>query len=94
MSNNTPMRPTLAVERTCEQVTALLVDYVLGEMESATWRAVEAHLRHCRECRAFLATYQQTIAVLRSGRCEELPEALLARVQQFLHVRIAAKPHR
>ena len=49
--------PFPEAELTCRQVTALLVDYMAGDMDTLTRMAFEAHLRYCSACTAFLATY-------------------------------------
>ena len=53
---------------TCQQVTALLVDYIAEAMESQTRQAIEAHLRTCEACLAFLNTYRATIRATRALR--------------------------
>jgi anti-sigma factor RsiW len=81
-------------ELTCQQVIALLVDYVTGAMEAETRAAFATHLRDCTECENFFATYEATLRALRSVRHEALPAALLTRVQQFLRQRIdRLSPH-
>jgi hypothetical protein len=77
---------------TCQQVAALLVDYVAEDMALPTRMAFETHLRNCPDCVAFLATYKETIRTTRSVRYEAIPAEMLARVQQFLRQKIAATP--
>jgi anti-sigma factor RsiW len=80
---------------TCQQVAALLVDYVTEDMASPTRTAFEAHLRNCPDCVAFLATYKETIRTTRAVRYEAIPAEMLARVQRFLRQQIeATPPHR
>jgi hypothetical protein len=80
---------------TCQQIAALLVDYVAEDMALPTRTAFEAHLRNCPDCVAFLATYKETIRATRSVRYEAIPAEMLARVQQFLRQKIeATPPHR
>lgn len=90
MTNNTYSRhpPSPEADLTCQQVTALLVDYVAGEMDALTCLAFEAHLRNCPACTAFLATYAETIRATRAMRYEAIPEEMLARVLQFLRRKI------
>jgi predicted anti-sigma-YlaC factor YlaD len=59
MTNNTYSRHSTSPEAdlTCQQVTALLVDYVAGEMDALTCMAFEAHLLNCPVCTAFLALH-------------------------------------
>jgi predicted anti-sigma-YlaC factor YlaD len=77
---------------TCEQITAVLADYLLGEMDTATQMVFEGHLRDCQECLAFLRTYQQTVLGIRAVRYTELPVELLARIQQFLQMHMHRTP--
>jgi hypothetical protein len=77
---------------TCQQVAALLVDYVAEDMALPTRTAFETHLRNCPDCVAFLATYRETIRTTRAVRYEAIPAEMLARVQQFLRRKIEATP--
>jgi hypothetical protein len=77
---------------TCQQIAALLVDYVAEDMALPTRTAFETHLRNCPDCVAFLATYKETIRTTRSVRYETIPAEMLARVQQFLRQKIEATP--
>ena len=90
MTNNTYSRHSTSPEAdlTCQQVTALLVDYVAGEMDALTCMAFEAHLRNCPACTAFLTTYTETIRATRAMRYESIPEEMLARVLRFLRRKI------
>ena len=72
---------------TCQQATALLVEYVAGELPAATAQAFQEHLRLCTDCVAYLQTYQATIAATRAVRYEALPEALQERLSSFLRER-------
>jgi len=92
MPNSTPFRQSPETPLTCAQITAVLVDYVSGDMDTATRAAFERHLHDCQECTAFLATYQKTMALIRAVRYETLPAALLRRVQNFLHTRVDRPP--
>jgi anti-sigma factor RsiW len=90
MPNNTYSRHPASPEAdlTCQQVTALLVDYVAGEIDTLTCMAFEAHLHNCPACRAFLATYTETIRTTRAMRYESIPEEMLTRVLRFLRRKI------
>jgi anti-sigma factor RsiW len=73
---------------TCEQVTALLIDYVAGALDPATTLVLEQHLHNCRDCVAFLRTYQESIRLTRTLRYEDLPGDLQERVHAFLRQQI------
>jgi anti-sigma factor RsiW len=73
----------------CAQVTALLIDYVTGEIDPATTQALQAHLHHCRDCVAFLRTYTETIRTTRTLRYDDIPEEMQNRMHAFLRQNIS-----
>lgn len=79
---------------TCRQVAALITDYVSGDLDPATKKAFEAHLRHCRDCVAFLRTYRASVAATRRLTYKALPPALQAKALRVVRKRIARKPAR
>ncbi len=87
------MAESTNIDLTCQQVTALLIDYVTDELDPAITQALQEHLRNCRDCVAFLHTYTETIRATRSLRYEDVPSEMVDRVQQFLHARITKPPH-
>jgi len=87
------MAESMEVKLTCQQVTALLIDYVTSELDPAIAQALQEHLRNCRDCAAFLHTYAETIRATRSLRYEDVPPEMVDRVQQFLHTRITKTPN-
>lgn len=50
----------------CRDEVSLIGDYVKDNLAEAERQAFEAHLRSCRDCGAFLATYKKTIEMTRS----------------------------
>jgi hypothetical protein len=50
---------------TCEQEVALIGDYVSGDLGSGALGTFEDHLKGCRDCAAFLRTYERTIEFTR-----------------------------
>ena len=77
---------------TCQQVTALLVEYVTDALAPQTLRAFEAHLRACADCRAYLHTYRATIRATGTLRYADIPTALQDRLLSFLHTRVTRAP--
>ena len=77
---------------TCQQATALLVEYVNDTLAPETWRAFQEHLRDCADCRAYLQTYRATIRALGTVRYEDIPAALQDRLLSFLHTRVTRAP--
>ena len=77
---------------TCQHITALILDYVTGELNAETALAFKAHLRKCPDCIAFLSTYQKTVQAARSLRYKSIPLQMRRRVRQFLRERIKVPP--
>jgi len=77
---------------TCQQVTALLVEYVNDTLAPETRRAFQEHLRDCADCRAYLRTYHVTIRALGTVRYEAMPAALQDRLLSLLHTRPRRAP--
>ena len=77
---------------TCQQVTALLVEYVNDTLAPETMRAFQEHLRDCADCLAYLRTYRATIRALGTVRYEDMPAALQDRLLSFLHTRLPPTP--
>ena len=73
---------------TCEQTTALLIDYVTGELDPATTLVLERHLARCVDCVVFLRTYKETIRTTRTLRYDDMPGELRDRLLQTLHAKI------
>jgi len=83
------MAESTNINLTCQQVTALLIDYVTGELDPVITQALQEHLGTCRDCVAFLRTYTETIRATRSLGYADVPSEMVDRVEQFLHARIA-----
>ena len=77
---------------TCEQATALLLDYVSGTLDPATTLIVDRHLARCDDCVAFLQTYKETIRATRILHYDDMPAALQDRLFSFLHTRLTRAP--
>jgi anti-sigma factor RsiW len=77
---------------TCQQVVALLLDYIAGALEIETALTLQKHLRDCQECVAFLHTYQVTIRATRALRDADVPSAMPYRVLSFLRDTIQRRP--
>ena len=85
MYSGEPMDPRPYI--TCRQLIDFIVDYVEGALEEMPRADFERHLGVCRSCQAYLATYRETTALVRSLATddavddvpEELVQAILAR---------------
>ena len=77
---------------TCQQVIALLVEYVTDALAPETLRAFQEHLHACEDCFAYLNTYRATIRATRTLRYDDIPTALQDRLLSFLHTRVSRAP--
>jgi len=78
--------------RTCQRVTAMIRDYLAGELAPEIATALEAHLRDCPDCTVFITTYKRTTQALRSLHYEDIPAEMQSRVRQFLRAKIKRFP--
>jgi anti-sigma factor RsiW len=76
---------------TCEQVTALLIDYVAGDLDPATTLVMERHVQNCPDCVAFLRTYRESIRLTRTLRYEDIPVELQDRVHALLRQKMTGE---
>ncbi len=77
---------------TCKEAIAKLVEYLDGELTPVVLKQLEAHLRICPPCRAYLATYRKTKELAARVNRVEMPEALKARLRALLIDQIRARP--
>jgi anti-sigma factor RsiW len=73
---------------TCEQATALLLDYISGTLDPATTLVLERHLERCDDCVAFVQTYKATLRATRTLRYDDMPEELQHRLLDTLHAKM------
>ena len=59
-------RSTTRLLLTCRDEVELIGDYLTNKLTKPERAAFEAHLRACRDCGAFLATYKKTLELTRS----------------------------
>lgn len=59
---------------TCDEFTALLTDSLEGHPASETRVRCEAHRDVCRDCKAYVASYEATIRLARDA-LREMPVA-------------------
>jgi anti-sigma factor RsiW len=71
----------------CKEIVDLLGDYLEGELDPETAKALETHLSDCRPCVSFVNTYRGTISASRKLLEEEIPPELMERLRQFLNQR-------
>jgi anti-sigma factor (TIGR02949 family) len=73
---------------TCQRVTAMIQDYLTGELAPEIAAALEEHLRDCPDCTAFISTYKRTTQALQSICYDDIPVEMQSRVRQFLRAKI------
>ncbi len=49
----------------CKEITDLMLDYVMGQLDPKAASAFEKHLRLCPDCHSFLNTYKKTVYLTR-----------------------------
>ncbi|PYQ61873.1 MAG: hypothetical protein DMF58_03315 [Acidobacteria bacterium] len=70
---------------TCRELIDFIADYLVGELGESERSEFERHLILCPSCRAYLASYRQTLELLADDAViEDVPEEL---VQAILKVR-------
>ena len=66
---------------TCQQLLALLIDYVADEVSTEHRVEIIEHVSCCSSCRIYVETYQITIKLSRRLPCQPMPERLVQRLQ-------------
>lgn len=66
----------------CKEVIGFLDEYVEDRVDGARRAEFERHLERCASCRAYLASYRETIAMARaaSPAIEDVPAELIAAI--------------
>jgi anti-sigma factor (TIGR02949 family) len=72
------------VSMTCREAIDVLADFLDQLLSPEMAEQLEAHLRDCRPCVAYLNTYRETRALVGKAGRVEMPEELKARLRQFL----------
>jgi predicted anti-sigma-YlaC factor YlaD len=74
---------------TCQEAIALMGDYLELVLTAETLAELEAHLRDCAPCAAYLSTYRRTAELTRAATPTEMPAEMRARLREFLLARLA-----
>jgi anti-sigma factor RsiW len=74
---------------TCQEIVAVLSDYVAGSLAASVRRGLETHLADCPDCLQYLRGYRETI---RLARATALPadDAVAAMPQALVSAILAA----
>ncbi len=68
----------------CEEMLALLNEYVDGEIDPAICAEFEKHMAGCNPCQVVVDNIRQTIQLYKGGQPYELPAELQQRLQRAL----------
>ena len=78
----------------CEDVLAELSDYLDDELSDSLRKQVEAHMNHCRTCRAVYDSTRKTLRIVTESGSFELSEDVSSRVASSIRAKIRAKQAR
>ncbi|OLB99917.1 MAG: hypothetical protein AUH30_03975 [Candidatus Rokubacteria bacterium 13_1_40CM_68_15] len=68
----------------CRELIAVLDDYLEGALTPESHEELEAHLRACPPCCAYLATYRKTRSIAAAAHRLDMPEEMKERLRQFV----------
>ncbi len=69
---------------TCREAIDVLDDYLDSTLTAEGLAKLEAHLRACAPCRAYLATYERTAHLAAKVNRVEMPPQVKQRLRDFL----------
>jgi predicted anti-sigma-YlaC factor YlaD len=69
---------------TCKDAIAVLADFLEQALPSDVGDELDAHLRDCAPCRAYLNTYRRTRGLVGGMGHVQMPAELKSRLRQFL----------
>ena len=69
---------------TCQEVIAVLADYLDSVLGADTIAELERHLAGCEPCRAYLATYRRTRTLATEVNRTEMPDEMKDRLRRLL----------
>lgn len=71
----------------CEELLAMLNEYVDGTVDPATCEEFEEHMAGCNPCQVVVDTVRKTITLYKKGKPYELPAAFRERLHAALRGR-------
>ncbi|MCX8109569.1 MAG: anti-sigma factor [Verrucomicrobiae bacterium] len=71
----------------CEQLLALLNDYIDGDIQPTICTELEQHLASCNPCQIVVDTIKKTITLYKAGQPYELPPHFRERLHAELRAR-------
>jgi len=69
---------------TCRDAIDVIAEFLDQTLASRAAEELEAHLRDCAPCRAYLQTYRATRGLVGQAGRVEMPPEMRARLRQFL----------
>ena len=69
---------------TCKDAIDIIADFLDQVLASDAADALEAHLRECEPCRAYLNTYRKTRGLVSEAGRVAMPDELKSRLRHFL----------
>jgi anti-sigma factor RsiW len=72
------------MKKECRTYFALLSDYIDGELDPESRRALEAHLKTCRDCSECLLSLKRSIELYHDASGQEAPPEVVARLKSAL----------
>jgi anti-sigma factor RsiW len=75
----------------CEELLAVLNDYVDGDLDPAIYEEFREHLSDCGPCQIVIDNIRQTITLYKSGRPIALPKQLQEHLCRVLRERWEAR---
>ena len=75
----------------CQEVIALLADYLEMTVSSETRASLEAHLAGCGPCQAYLKTYRRTREITAAAEHDTLPPRMPAEMKAHLRAFLLAQ---
>ena len=75
----------------CQEMLAMLGDYVDGELDPEVYEAFQSHLCGCAPCEIVIDNLRQTITVYKCGQAVELPAELHGHLRKVLRERWEAQ---
>jgi anti-sigma factor (TIGR02949 family) len=77
----------LTGRRTCQDVVAVLHDYLDGSLDAQQANAIERHFQGCPDCDAFVRTYREVVRLTGELASDDIPEEVRQRVRAALRAR-------
>jgi hypothetical protein len=69
---------------TCTDAIDIIADFLDQTLASDAVEGLEAHLRDCEPCRAYLNTYRKTRGLVSEAGRVEMPAEMRSRLRRFL----------